>query len=718
MSNIVVATMGITWQILPKIIGFTNPQVVDLYRFHPSIDRIVRSRSDFSIQPADEMWVITTKGKIDRQIAKLEEWHNLVKPEIKPVLKIFQVDNTDDLNSETECRLMREAILQTILHANEYTADGQLLLVLADGGKTMNSDMQYAASVFGCDALIQLVDNNNYSTQQMATIQDFDPGKFLIPLSADFKDAFIPIIIGKYVKNAMIDLSMTNMFPIRAENYPMLGFENEKIAVLDINPTVLPLSEAVGNRLNSVDYLTGKYVNFLVKDDSDSNFLSLFSLSPSIINNLKQTMIGVHPKKESVELSWLIKLPKAELHCHLDGVMNIKDVIRVANVNNPMIDRYKMRMAFQMREWHRMLQDKAGAAALRGHLPLKTIPEAVRDLPLPVSICSFISLFNGKPELLEELIFGKFQRESAFVAAGYNAYETLGDIQGARLLQNEASLREACRILAEKAVRHNVRYLEVRFSPLLYSEGELNPVQVVQIIEDELNKVLKDFSIILSVDRYSRKPEIIQLVNTAKRVFEDSETPSRLRGFDLAGSEISPIKELRKYFHPIIEHCQHVTTTSFENMDTLNTWEAVYHLNAERVAHCLTLKDNPMLMSRFLDHNVVIELSPSSALQVIGFRDNYMLETQKLPVYPLKYYLDNGLKVTVSTNNPGISRTDFTRELHRAARMTPGGLSLWDILKLVCNGFKGSFADRSIRNRLLREAEAEILDLIQEGLPQ
>ena len=108
----------------------------------------------------------------------------------------------------------------------------------------------------------------------------------------------------------------------------------------------------------------------------------------------------------------------------------------------------------------------------------------------------------------------------------------------------------------------------------------------------------------------------------------------------------------------------------------------------------------------------------SSIFQIMGFRDSYISETGNKPVYPLRDYLDRGLNVTVDADNPGISRTDFSRELLRAARLTPGGLSIWEILKIVRNGFKASFAEHAIRKRLLREAEAEIINLIQKGIPQ
>ncbi len=43
--------------------------------------------------------------------------------------------------------------------------------------------------------------------------------------------------------------------------------------------------------------------------------------------------------------------------------------------------------------------------------------------------------------------------------------------------------------------------------------------------------------------------------------------------------------------------------------------------------------------------------------------------------------------------------------------------SIWDILLLIRNGFKAAFSARRLRQEMLREAESEILKLIQEGLP-
>jgi adenosine deaminase len=55
-------------------------------------------------------------------------------------------------------------------------------------------------------------------------------------------------------------------------------------------------------------------------------------------------------------------------------------------------------------------------------------------------------------------------------------------------------------------------------------------------------------------------------------------------------------------------------------------------------------------------------------------------------------------------------------ELHRAARLSPQGLSLWEVCSLVRNGFRSAFAPREVRTSLLRQAEEEVIDLIQQGI--
>jgi adenosine deaminase len=161
------------------------------------------------------------------------------------------------------------------------------------------------------------------------------------------------------------------------------------------------------------------------------------------------------------------------------------------------------------------------------------------------------------------------------------------------------------------------------------------------------------------------------------------------------------------------EQCLHITVHAGETKPAGSIWKAVYTLNAERIGHGLKLIESGKLLGHFLDRGISVEMCPSSNFQIVGFRDNHLPETSNLPVYPLKSYLEKGLKVLVNTDNPGISRTDATKELMRAARLTPGGLSRMDILNLVKNGFRASFAGYDLRRKLLLAAEKRVLEILQ-----
>lgn len=164
---------------------------------------------------------------------------------------------------------------------------------------------------------------------------------------------------------------------------------------------------------------------------------------------------------------------------------------------------------------------------------------------------------------------------------------------------------------------------------------------------------------------------------------------------------------------PLMENCISITIHAGEGADPRNIWEAVYHLSADRIGHGLTIHENERLFRKLIDRKITIELCPSSNMQIVGYKSPDTPSVEKM--YPLKLYMDRGLSVTINTDNPGISRTTLTHEFYRAAVMTPGGLSKWDILQLIKNGFKSSFADHETRRERLLEAEAKIMkQLIEE----
>jgi adenosine deaminase len=706
-ANILITTFGLTWQVVPELLGFTNPGLVNLYGHHPRRAEIDTARRVALIQPADEVWCITTQGSgTESALANLYKWWDaLAGRQNLPRLRIWQAAGIGDLASEADCRRMAECIYRLVLHASERVDGGQLTISLTGGRKTMSSDIQNAAVVFGCHALVHVIQNETYAQ----ILRGLGPEDFSLPLPAELRDAVTPLVAGRYERNPVVDLAANG--PITGDNFPV-PFSDDSRAI-NIGPDRPDLVAEIRLRQENAGFLYCNYTHRLMHEESDTNFLALYNLPPAMIRQLKGHRVGVHPHKAQAELAWLHKLPKTELHCHLGGIADTADLIELAGANREAVEHHSESLCPWLDDWRRKLE--------RGPIQrfdFKAMRKAVPGVPEPLCTAAFVLLFEAQPDLLAEMVFGPYRDESAFCGIGFDAYEALGDLQGSGLLQSEASLRAACRNLLRKAGEHHLKYLEVRCSPVNYVRGGLTAVQVARIIEEELSSTAGcTCSIIFIASRHGKMSKVHEHIELARSLMglQGSGFPNFV-GFDLAGNEeAGRPSEMRNAFMPMMEKCMHFTIHAGEIQDVNSIWEAVYHLNAERIGHGLTLQDNPDLLEKFRDRNIALEMCPSSNFQIIGFQDNYLPSTGHLPEYPLKGYLDKGLRVTVNTDNPGISRTDFTRELHRAARLTPEGLSAWDLLLLIRNGFKAAFCKRPVRQKLLREAEAEVLGLIQEG---
>jgi len=175
----------------------------------------------------------------------------------------------------------------------------------------------------------------------------------------------------------------------------------------------------------------------------------------------------------------------------------------------------------------------------------------------------------------------------------------------------------------------------------------------------------------------------------------------KLAGVDLAGTEGKlPPEKLRSVFMPFLERCVHLTIHAGETEPVENVWQAVYHLNADRIGHGLNLLDRPELLRRFIDRNIGVEMCPTSNDEIVGYAGKK---------YPLADYLRAGVKVTVNTDNCGISRTSLSGEFYKAAEMS-GGLSLWDCFALIRDSLLVAFVDKPARTRLLRLYEDRLYD--------
>jgi adenosine deaminase len=183
-------------------------------------------------------------------------------------------------------------------------------------------------------------------------------------------------------------------------------------------------------------------------------------------------------------------------------------------------------------------------------------------------------------------------------------------------------------------------------------------------------------------------------------------------GLDLAGDEQrGDPQELAPAFREAFAACLRVTIHAGEGEPAAHIWKSAYHLHADRIGHGLTLADAPDLAARFRDRRICLELCPTSNREVVGYYDPDHRGAEAR--YPLRQLMMLGVPLTLCTDNPGISRTTLADEYLAAARMTAGGLSQWEALALMKQGFLHAFLPASEREPLIKVIDQRIFDFIQ-----
>ncbi len=665
------------------------------------LDEISRNREEYRIEEPHEMWLICTSGVNPGHVESWEKWH-AAHPSIP--YRRFQLSGLDDINTLDDSRRMREFILRITCIARSLTGeDGKLFISLAGGRKTMSSDMQYAAGFFGCNALIHVAASKPVTDESIF----FDETK----VSSEFD--VVPFVTDRYAPHPA-------SIAISHENFKLPMPPRNGARVIECSATSL---------LTKIEELYNTSGNFYVNYNDEqnhayrSNFTVLFSLSPSLFRDMANQRI--HHGISYAEIESLLRaLPKTELHCHLGGVLYPEQIIEVArtwekNVN-AWIDRSNRLKDF----YHscKIASDNNNLELLppvlkdEGIKKYYSIDFENHGIPRHIVSAACVLAFGQNEDLFQQLVYGELLNEDAFRGIGINRYERLGDFQGSSLLQSSESIRMTVRMMCKNAIEDNVKYIEVRCSPHKYTAGGLDEIEVYHLIEDTLRDYegkLKS-KIIIIASRHGEDKDIQKAVQLAGRIA--GEPSSLLAGIDLAGDEAARRPgEVRTLFLPLLEKCMGVTIHAGETMPSQSVWEAVYHLSAERIGHGLTLVERYDLMKKVRDRRIGVELCPSSNMQIAGYGYHYLGSDNNYE-YPLKTFLDNEIRVSINTDNPGISLTSQSMELYRAALLSRDGLNMFDILQIIKNGVSTSFLDHGEKKQLMFQYEDEILEIFKRGL--
>lgn len=345
----------------------------------------------------------------------------------------------------------------------------------------------------------------------------------------------------------------------------------------------------------------------------------------------------------ALSLELIEKLPKTDLHCHLDGSLRLDTVIDLArkqNVKLPTFDRDAL---------HGLLFAGERCASLDDYL---------RTFEITLSV-----------------------------------------------MQTEEALERCAFELAEDAWRENVRYLEVRYSPILHLREGLRPAAVVEAVLRGLRLAKRTFGLryglILCAIRSLPADQSLRIAELCV-AFKNR----GVVGFDLAGSEVNnPAKLHRQAFQLVIDNNINCTAHAGESFGPDSVHQAIHKCGAHRIGHGTRTVESGDLLNYVNDHRIPLEVCPSSNLQTKA--------AQSWESHPVDFFVDYGLRVTINTDNRLITGTTVSRELWLCHQHY--GWPLATIKEIIISGFKSGFMPYREKADLLAEISAELATFTVDG---
>ena len=334
----------------------------------------------------------------------------------------------------------------------------------------------------------------------------------------------------------------------------------------------------------------------------------------------------------------LRRLPKAELHCHLDGSVRPETLLDLA------------------REY---------------------------EQPVP----------RDDAEALAEYLRVDDARSLEDYLARFDV--TLGVMQTAEALE-----RIACELSLD-AARDGVRYIEVRYAPVLNTRGGLSLGAAVEAPLRGLERGEQTGGamgrVIICGLRHLEPAVSLELARLAVGYRHRG-----VVGFDLAGGELgNPASRHAAAFAYARENDLACTCHAGEGADAASVRQAVHVCGAHRIGHATRLVEDESLTQYVNDRRIALEICLTSNVQTRA--------VESYEAHPLRNYFDRGMNVVLNTDNRLMSGTTLTDEYAHAARAL--GFDFDELARIALNGFESAFLPWEERERLVARARADIAAL-------
>lgn len=264
-----------------------------------------------------------------------------------------------------------------------------------------------------------------------------------------------------------------------------------------------------------------------------------------------------------------------------------------------------------------------------------------------------------------------------------------------KVMQTKEAIKRITFEVFEDAALEQVKYLEVRFGPLLHLEKGLSIEEVIQSVVEGMEKATSQYDIeggiIVSILKTMAFDQINDVIDAASLYIDRG-----VVAIDLAGSE------LPGFSHDFIDYIAyakqkglHVTIHAGENGYGQNVTDAILLLHAERIGHGIYIANDSKAYALTKEQEVLLEICPTSNVQTKGVKS---MET-----HPIRAFYDDDVLISINTDNRTVSNTTMTKEIELT--METFQMNEEDYKKIYRNAVLKAFTSDSIKEKLLRYIE-------------
>ena len=340
----------------------------------------------------------------------------------------------------------------------------------------------------------------------------------------------------------------------------------------------------------------------------------------------------------TIDRELLRQLPKAELHCHLDGSVRPQTLIDIGKALG-------------------IAMPRADAASLAAYMRV----DDARNLE------DYLARF--------EITLAVMQ-----TAPGVEriAYELVAD-----------------------AAADGVRYLEMRFAPILNTREGLALHDVVEAALRGAQRAEREHGTVARVIVCAMRHQSVGLA------LEHAELAVAYRkqgvvGFDLAGGEAgNPATRYAEAFALAQRHDVCCTCHAGEGAGPDSVRDAIQGCGVHRVGHATRLIEDRALTDHANRERIPLEICLTSNVQT--------RVAESVAAHPFREYFDRGLNVVLNTDNRLMSGVTLTDEYVAANRAL--GFTFDELAAVAMNGFESGFIPEAQRRPLAEAARQDIARL-------